>query len=401
MTRRHTRFLAAGALAAALLATPERAAANFHLWEIAEVYSNADGSIQYIEFTTTFDGQGVVDAHVLRATSDGVIRNFDFDRNLVGATANRSFLVATPGFAALPGAVAPDFVLPCGPFFDPAAASITIDFIGADSLTFAGSALPTDGSNALRATVSGALSTAGNAPTNFASETGLLALTACLIAGTCEPCDDGLFCNGAESCSNSACVAIAPCGLLCDEQANVCTECSSPEHCDDAEVCTAETCESGVCVHTPVAGNCDDGQFCTAFDMCAGGTCAGGSMSPCAGLNCNEDGDFCGDCASARDCEDGNPCTINECMSGLCSSIDADDSFPCHDDDVFCNGPGVCGEGSCHSAGNPCDPATTTCNESEAMCVPEPGAPAALAALVALAGIARARRRSRSARSAR
>lgn len=377
--------------AGVVTATPARA--TFHLWDVAEVYSNADGSIQYVEFTTASNGQGLLAAHVIRATSDGVARDFTIPIALLGSTANRRFLVATPGFASLPGAVTPDYVLPCGPFFEPGATSITIALIDADSLTFAGSALPTDGANALFSTASDVLSTGANSPTNFASSAGSLALTPCQLAGTCEPCDDGLYCNGAESCANSACVATSPCGSLCDEAADTCVECFDAGDCDDGEICTADACSEGVCDYQPVEGNCDDGQFCTSFDMCAGGTCAGGFMTPCGDANCNEDGDYCGECQLASDCEDGDPCTTHSCDAGRCSNGEAPDGTPCADNGVFCDGAESCSAGSCQSAAAACNPELQTCNEDDDVCVPIPE-PAAggIAALLALAAVARSRR---------
>lgn len=379
------------ALVVAWFVTATPARATFHLWQVAEVYSNADGTIQYIEFATTFAGQGVLGAHVIRATSDGVQRNFTIPAGLTGSTQNKRFLVATPGFANLPGAVTPDYVLPCGPFFAPDAASIRVELIGADSLTFAGSALPTDGANALFSTAADVLSTGANAPTNFAGGNGSLALTPCQIAGTCEPCDDGLYCNGAEGCANSACVATSPCGSLCDEEGDRCVECFLPADCDDANVCTSESCEDGTCVLTDVPNNCDDGQFCTTFDMCASGTCAGGTMGPCGGENCNEDGDYCGECQFASDCEDGDPCTTHSCDAGRCSIGEAEDGTPCADNGIFCDGAEICFVGSCQSAGAACNPELQTCNEDDDVCVPIPesGAAGGVAALLALAAIAR------------
>src|SRR5262245_14636150 len=96
---------AAVAVALALVAAPGAARANFHLWKISEIYSNADGSVQYIEFATAAGGQEFLHAHVLTGTSDGTVRTFTFGADLPGDSANRRFLVATPGFAALPGAV--------------------------------------------------------------------------------------------------------------------------------------------------------------------------------------------------------------------------------------------------------------------------------------------------------
>ena len=45
---RHSLFLLS---TAAILALPRPAEAAFHLWEIEEVYSNADGTIQPVQMT--------------------------------------------------------------------------------------------------------------------------------------------------------------------------------------------------------------------------------------------------------------------------------------------------------------------------------------------------------------
>jgi hypothetical protein len=140
-------------------------------------------------------------------------------------------------------------------------------------------------------------------------------------------------------------------------------------------------------VNDPVPGNCDDGQFCTTFDMCASGTCAGGQMTPCGDQNCNEDGDFCGECAGDGDCQDDDPCTVNTCEGGACASNPADDGTPCADDGEFCNGAETCSGGTCTSAGQACNPELQTCNEDDDLCVPipEPGPGGVIAAAVALA----------------
>src|SRR5688572_19104284 len=102
-----------------LLTVSSRSEAAFHAWEIKEVYSNADGRVQFIELFTAIGSQTVLANHTITATSDGVTRTFQFPSNIVGNTANQHLLIATPGFASIPGAPVPDFILPCGPFFDP------------------------------------------------------------------------------------------------------------------------------------------------------------------------------------------------------------------------------------------------------------------------------------------
>jgi len=157
--------------------------AAFHLWQITEVYSNADGSVQFIEMFDQSAFEQFVDGQVIRAESDGVSKDFIFPDNLnTFQTANHHLLIATPGFAALPGAVAPDFDLvssdpqDVGPFFDPNAASITITFFGSGSTaSFSGTSFPKDGVHSLSdPDLSGGFVSSVNSPTNFNGDEGLL-----------------------------------------------------------------------------------------------------------------------------------------------------------------------------------------------------------------------------------
>jgi hypothetical protein len=154
----------------------------FHFWEIQEIFTNHDGTVQFIELFTTAPSEVLVDDHQITANSDGVIRTFTFDHDLVGSTASKHLLIATSGFGALttPNAVNPDFEFAVPTlyprFFEPNATSIAINFIGADSVTFAGSLLPKDGVNSLHFTVAGAPSTGTNSPRNFAGAMGAVNL---------------------------------------------------------------------------------------------------------------------------------------------------------------------------------------------------------------------------------
>ena len=158
--------------------------AAFHLWDIKEVYTNHDGSVQFIELFTTSGFEQFVSGQQIRATSDGVVKTFTFGSNISGSTANRHLLIATPGFGSLTGGVAANYSLPnplpspdvVDPFFNPNATSITINFLFADApLTFAGSLLPKDGVNSLTDTNPNGtpnLVVGVNSPTNFAGASG-------------------------------------------------------------------------------------------------------------------------------------------------------------------------------------------------------------------------------------
>ena len=84
-------------------------------------------------------------------------------------------------------------------------------------------------------------------------------------------CDDGLFCNGVETCADDACLEGSnPCTppLTCDEDNDECRRCFR-----DAE--------------------CDDGVFCNGVETCADGECRDGTIPCPEGVTCDEDNDEC------------------------------------------------------------------------------------------------------------
>ncbi len=206
-------------------------------------------------------------------------------------------------------------------------------------------------------------------------------------------CDDGLFCNGAETCDvgSGTCQSGAPpaCdnGLFCDgvESCNEATDscdAGTPPTCDDglfcngAESCneTTDSCDAG----TPPA--CDDGEFCNGAETCNEGTdaCDPGA-APCdpGTETCNEGTDVCEPigCTVDADCDDGLFCNgVETCDvgSGTCNAGTA----PTCDNGLFCDGVESCNEGT-----DSCDPGTPpacddglfcngeeTCNEGTDSC---------------------------------
>ena len=144
------------------------AAAAFHLFRINEVYSSADGTVQFVELkeSTGSDLESFWGGNALTSTQGSTVRTFIFPANLPStSTASKSVVVATPAFAAAAG-ITPDFVVPA-PFLFPGGG--TINYAGVDSGTYA--ALPTDGVTAIDRNGVRALAT----PTNFAGQTGVFA----------------------------------------------------------------------------------------------------------------------------------------------------------------------------------------------------------------------------------
>jgi len=165
------RSIALGLLSTALAAAPARA--TFHLWAISEVYTSADQSVQFIEFTTADGFQQFLTGHQLQSVAGGEVQEtYTFPTNLpVGSgetTAGRSFLFATPGFQAVAG-IAPDYEWSgVNPFIPlPPVGDSGVLILGGLGLGIAN--LPTDGALAL---LGDGVTTAVPTPTNFAGETG-------------------------------------------------------------------------------------------------------------------------------------------------------------------------------------------------------------------------------------
>jgi hypothetical protein len=110
-------------------------------WELIEVYSNADGTIQFVVHSTQESGQQYLAGKSLVVQGNGVRNAYVFPNDLPGDSAGRSFLVATQGFADLQ-VLRPDYVVPNG-FFPRSASIVMVAGHGYGYRT-----LPADGSKA-------------------------------------------------------------------------------------------------------------------------------------------------------------------------------------------------------------------------------------------------------------
>jgi len=151
-------------IAVALLLVAPWAAATFHTFKIDQLYSNADGSVQFIVLreASGLNGQDEFTGVTLSVTKGAVRKEIEFSHNLANATAGRSVLIATAGFAAL-GLMLPDFTVEDR--FLPVDGGV-VNFGGVDTFTYG--ALPIDGVNALFRNGT----EAANAPVNFNRATG-------------------------------------------------------------------------------------------------------------------------------------------------------------------------------------------------------------------------------------
>jgi cysteine-rich repeat protein len=172
------------------------------------------------------------------------------------------------------------------------------------------------------------------------------------------PCPDGLFCNGDEMCQTGVCMpgtapplddGVGCTDDSCDEVGDVVVHELNHAHCDNGFFCDgAETCDpvldcqtgawvicdDGVaCTHdgcnwvanqcdsTPVDSSCDDGQFCNGVETCdvVLGCLPSGSPPPtgdgvaCTVDSCDEETDAIIHVSDDALCDDGDPCTADSC----------------------------------------------------------------------------------------
>ncbi|MFH0982735.1 MAG: S8 family serine peptidase [Planctomycetota bacterium] len=144
-------------------------------------------------------------------------------------------------------------------------------------------------------------------------------------------CNDGLYCNGVETCVGSTCQA------------------GTPPNCSDGVSCTVDSCNETTdsCDHMPDNGLCNNGVYCDGAEIC-------NAVSGCqAGTPIN--------------CDDSIACTADSCNE----STDSCNHTPSHamcDDGVFCNGAETCNPASgCVAGGDPCP--GQTCDEVNDVCV--------------------------------
>jgi len=160
-----SRFVALAALIGVLVVAPA-AQAGHHLWDFTEIFSNASGSVQFVEMFTADDNEQGIGSFGITSGAN----TLNFVTNLpTSVTHNTWILCATSNFAALPGGVTPDFIIPAN-FFNTGGGTLNYAS-GTDVWNYG--AVPTNGVLALQRNGS----TANNSPHNFGGQSGQVALT--------------------------------------------------------------------------------------------------------------------------------------------------------------------------------------------------------------------------------
>jgi len=163
------RLIAVSALVAGLLvASSSPSRAGHHLWRLTHAYSNAAGTVQFVQLFVNADSEAGVGPFTL--TADGT-RVFNFVTNLPStATANPWILLGTSNLPTYANGLVPDYIIPAN-FLSTGGG--TINYANVDTWTYG--ALPTDGVHELLRADG---STPVNSATNFAKQTASVVLPA-------------------------------------------------------------------------------------------------------------------------------------------------------------------------------------------------------------------------------
>lgn len=181
----------------------------------------------------------------------------------------------------------------------------------------------------------------------------------CGIPRSETSCDDGVYCNGADTCDAGECTVHEgnPCSGTCNEAGEYC-ECATKEDCPAdivgeygecayATECVetamksrtvtkyscngvgkcvagAPTIETAPCTRETDTNVCtDDGNRCNGTEKCKNGQCTGDNVNPCAGNAalpfCYPSGEQCRKCTgSTVDNSVGCTAATQKCCSGSC-----------------------------------------------------------------------------------
>ena len=190
-------------------------------------------------------------------------------------------------------------------------------------------------------------------------------------ACTTDTCDLGLCsntpinCDDIDACTTDFCVPQTGCE-------------TTPIICDDINACTTDSCDPGTgCVNTPI--NCDDIDACTT-DFCVPQTGCETTPIICDdGVACTND-----TCDQATGCEftpDDTACDdLIECTDDSCDSMTGcvntnDDTNTCSDGDL-CTENDACASGACAGAPIDCDDmnlcTADECDSGTGVCVNDP-----------------------------
>jgi len=165
------------------------ARAGFHLWDVTEVYSSADGAVQFIELTALSGGQQNFGccSPTIRSTNSLGVNTFTFLTNLPGDTASRTCILGTSNLASFPGGVTPNFIIPPNFIRRPVGGGGAAVIFDALPATAAYTTLPTDGESALLRSGGSMIVVPTNSPRNFQLQSNSIVPVKLLSATRTDP----------------------------------------------------------------------------------------------------------------------------------------------------------------------------------------------------------------------
>lgn len=189
----------------------------------------------------------------------------------------------------------------------------------------------------------------------------------------CQPrpnftsCNDGLFCNGTDMCFNGSCSmhtftpcpgsdGDSDCSESCNEATDSCTA-NDPNgsSCNDGLFCNGtDSCRNGVCSNH------------------AGDPCPGADGDADCSERCNEKSDSCtaNDPNGSACASDGNVCTRNVCSSGSCTHPAGNAGAVCRSASGVCDVTETCDGVNRSCPANDFVPAGTECRPGDGICNP-------------------------------
>jgi len=158
-----------------LLLPLDAAQAGFHLWDVNEVYSSADGTVQFIELRALSGFQqnlGTVGVSI-RSTNSSGVNTFSFGTNLPGDTSGKTCIIGTSNLASIPGGITPNYIIPANFIRPPTpGGNAAVLFVPPPftTVTATFTNLPTDGDSSLLRSGASMIIVPTNSARNFSDQ---------------------------------------------------------------------------------------------------------------------------------------------------------------------------------------------------------------------------------------